>query len=267
MKKQALFAQKSRGVIGMIHLPPTMGFEGWSGMETTLNKAIRDLGALEKGGADGALIENDGDHPCKVKGDFGVIVPMTVVAFELARMAKISLGVEVLLNDPKASLTIAKACGLNFIRSDYFVDRMTREGYGEFEINPKAVMEYRSQIGASEVFVLTDVQVKYASMIEQKSLSESVDQAVSEGSDGIIVSGTKTGAKPATDDLKEVKSAAAGRVPVIIGSGLSSDNASELMKYADWAIVGSSIKTDGAIDVQKVRKLVKIVKESRHVSD
>jgi hypothetical protein len=186
---------------------------------------------------------------------------MAIVAYELARIAKIPLGIEVLLNDPKASLAIAKTTGLKFIRTDYFVDRMTREGYGEFEINPKALMAYKKKIKAERIKIFADIQVKYATMIDKKkSISTSVKEAISNGADGAIISGTISGVEPNIKDVKEAKAAAENKVPVIIGSGFSSKNAKKLLKFADWAIVGNSIKTNGLVDAKKAHDLIKLIK-------
>lgn len=246
-------------IIGMIHLLPTMGYKGWPGFKNFVDKAKKDLKALEKGGADAALIENDGDHPCGILGTPDVVVPMTIVALELSKIAKIPLGVEVLLNDPKASLTIAKLAGLKFIRTDYFVDRMKRLGYGEFEIAPKGIIDYRKEIGAQNVKIFADVQVKYATLIGKKTISTSVRQAINEGADGVVVSGPITGIEPTIKDLREAKQVAKGKVPVIIGSGFSVENAKKLMEHADWAIVGNSVKTNGLVNAKKVEKLVELV--------
>jgi uncharacterized protein len=248
-------------IIGMIHLPETLTYKGWLGLKGFVDKAKKDLKALEAGGMDAALIENDADCPCQVKGSADVVAPMTVVAYELAKIAEIPLGVEVLLNDPKASLAIAKTCGLKFIRTDYFVDRMTRKGYGEFKIDTKDIMNYKKKIHAQEVKVYADIQVKHAMMVNNnKTISLSVKQAIKAGADGIIVSGTVLGEKPLIEEVKEAKKVAEGKAPVIVGSGFSKSNAKGLLKYADWAIVGTSIKTNGVVDVQKVKELVNLVK-------
>ncbi len=243
----------------MIHLLPTMSYGKWPGIEKMLDKATKDLRALQEGGINAALIENDGDSPCQVEGVADVVAPMTIVAHELSKISKIPLGIEVLLNDPKASLSIAKTCGLQFIRTDYFVDRMMRPKYGEFIIDPKGLMAFREKIGATKVKIYTDVQVKYATMLEKKTLTRSVKQAMKMGSNGVVVSGTITGIKPLASDVAEAKAAAKNSVPVIIGSGFSTENAKELLQYADWAIVGNSVKTSGLVDVKKVKKLMKLV--------
>ena len=245
-------------LIGMIHLPPTMSYKDWPGMDGFIAKAVEDLMALEKAGFDGALIENDEDTPCQVLGMPDVIVPMTLVCQELRRASSISLGVEVLLNDPKASLSIAKVCNLDFIRTDYFVDRMTREGYGEFAIDPEGVIEYREQIGASNIKILADLQVKYAQMVDPRPLGLSAQEALSRGADGVVVTGSKTGTQPLLEDLSEVAKVIDGEIPVLVGSGFTRDNAQTLLEFADGGIVGSSIKSGRYIDPEKAEHLVRL---------
>lgn len=249
-------------IIGMIHLPATLSYEGWPGLKSFIYKAKKDLLSLENGGADAALIENDADHPCQVTGTPDVIAPMVIVAYELAQIASIPLGIEVLLNDPKASLAIAKTCGLGFVRTDYFVDKMTRENYGELKTNPAKILKYRHQIKADNIKIFADIQVKYATMVDKnKTIDVSAKEAIRSGADGIIVTGSKTGEKPILSDLKLAKIIANEQVPIIIGSGFSSENALETLKFADWAIVGSSIKTNGYVDVHKVKQLMKQIKQ------
>lgn len=241
----------------MIHLPPTISFAGWSGIASMIDKAKTDLHSLEVGGVDAALIENDADLPCQIVGTADVVSPMSIVAYELSKISSIPLGIEVLLNDPKASLAIAKACGLSFIRTDYFVDKMYRENYGIMDIDPDGLLGYRDKIGANNIKIYTDIQVKYATLVnEKKTVGESVTEAINFGANGIIVTGSKTGERPLESDLACAKKFSKINVPVIIGSGLTWENASSLLQYADMAIVGSSIKTGDYIDINKVKQLM-----------
>ena len=247
---------KNKLIIGMIHLPATLAYDSWAGLEHFIKKAKKDLITLENAGFDGALIENDADHPCQIYGFADVVAPMSIVAHELKKDSKIKLGIEVLLNDPKASLAIAKTCNLDFIRTDYFVDKMKRENYGEFEINAPDLLNYRHKIKADDVKIYADLQVKYATLIDKnKSIATSAKEAIKAGADGIIITGTKTGEKPLIDDLKIVKKILK-HTSVFIGSGLSIDNAEELMVFADGAIVGTSIKTGEYVDINKAKNLM-----------
>ena len=127
-------------IIGMIHLLPLTGYPKHPGMEIVIKQALEDLAILEKGGVTAVLVENENDHPHQVKAGPEIISAITIVVSEVVKKAKAPVGVEVLLNDPQASLAIAKITGAKFIRTDYFVDKMWRQKYGQMEIDPKKLM-------------------------------------------------------------------------------------------------------------------------------
>jgi hypothetical protein len=260
MKRKNILNHNKPILIGMVHLLPTMEYVSWSGISKFVEKALGDLKILQEAGFDAALIENDGDSPCKVLGEASVTVPMTIACMELSRVASIPLGVEVLLNDPKASLSIAKTAGLDFIRTDYYIDRMKRDGYGEFEIDPNGVLNYRTEIEAENVMIFADVQVKYAQMMEKKSIAKSVQQATDKKASVVIITGSKTAERPLIDDLKEARQTVKGNSKVFVGSGFTINNAELLLNHVDGAIVGSSLKTNGNLDIKKCRDLVELVK-------
>ena len=58
-----------------------------------------------------------------------------------------------------------------------------------------------------------------------------------------------------------------GPVPVLVKTGFRASNAGELLQFADGAIVGSSLKTDGVtwnpVDQARVRELMDVVLEVR----
>jgi predicted TIM-barrel enzyme len=170
------------------------------------------------------------------------------------------VGVEILLNDPEASLAVAAAAGASFIRTDYFVDRMTRPEYGgEMRIDPSGLMAFRARIGATGILVLADVQVKYARMLEPRPVEDSATEAAHHGADGIVVTGHETGAAPSASDLTAARSGAGG-VPILIGSGLDVGNARELLARADGAIAGTRLKVGDSVDRTRVEQLMTIVR-------
>lgn len=249
----------ARPIIGVIHLPPLPGFAGSPGIDAVLEKALADQRALEAGGIDGVLVENEEDHPHEIVAGPGTIAHMTRVATALVARGSVPVGVEILLNDPRASLAVAAAAGARFIRTDYFVDRMTRSDYGEMSIDPAGVMAFRRRLGADHVLVLADIQVKYAQMLEPRSLGESAAVARAKGADAVVVSGTATGRAPAADDIRRAQDGG-GNCPVLIGSGLDIGNAAALLASGDGAIVGTSLKTGDRVDADKVRALVGVAR-------
>jgi uncharacterized protein len=243
-------------LIGVVHLPPLPGYPGSPGMAGLLEHALADLDAFEHGGLTGVLVENEHDRPHRVLAGAETTAAMAVIARELVRASRgIAVGVQILLNDPEASLAAALAAGARFIRTDYFVDPMSRAVHGAMRIDPSAVIAYREQIGAGEILVLADIQVKYAELLEPRSLATSAGLAGSHGADAVVVSGSRTGQPPSPAELECARSGAS--VPVLIGSGLDAANAGDLLTLADGAIVGTSLLREGHADRERVAELVR----------
>jgi hypothetical protein len=251
----------SKAILGVIHLPPLPGYPSSPGIEKVVEKALGDLESLEAGPVDGALVENEEDRPHRVDAARETVAAMTRVARELVSAARMTrIGVEILLNDPEASLAAAAMSGASFIRTDYFVDPMERpEHGGAMRIDPEGLLRYRLGLGAYSVLILADIQVKYGRMLVDRSLEESARLAREAGADAVVVTGTKTGEPPALGELEAARRGA-GEIPVLVGSGLTASNAAALLQVADGAIVGTSLKRGAAIDPEKVKELVRAVK-------
>lgn len=247
-------------IVGVIHLPALPGYDASPGLDAVLAHALADLGAFVAGGVDAVLVENEGDRPHRVKAEPDTIACMTRIARAVVREAgDLPVGVEILLNDPRASLAVAHATGARFIRTDYFVDRMERpEHGGEMAIDPAGLLAYREALGAAGVLILADIQVKHARMIEPRPLSISAMLAGQHGADAIIVTGDLTGLAPSMADVEEARRGASA-VPVLVGSGLDDANAGRLLGAADGAIVGTFLRTGGAVDAERLRRLMDAV--------
>src|SRR3989338_5662888 len=122
-----LFGKENSILLGMIHLPPLLSIAGFPGMEKVIAGALADLSALENAGFDGALIENDDDKPHTEFANEAQIASFSVVANEVCRRAQMPIGVQMMLNDWRASFAIAKAVGAKFTRLDVFVDQVRSE--------------------------------------------------------------------------------------------------------------------------------------------
>lgn len=230
----------ARPVIGMIALPPMPGYPAFTSIDAVVEAALADLERLEAGGVDGALVGNDFDQPHTMVGGAEIHAAMTRVTREVVARAKIPIGVEVLLNDWRASLAVAAMTGARFIRIDFFVDRVMTK-LGPFEPEPEAILAYRQAIRAEHVQLYTDLQVKYTTMIDgPKPLAQSAREAEAAGADAVIISGTETGIGP---DVADLQAAHASSLPVLIGSGLTPQNAPALLPFADGAIVGTSLRS------------------------
>ena len=246
-------------LIGVIHLPPLPGYAGSPGLAPVIEHALADLEVFARGGLAGVLVENEHDQPHRIEAARETIAVMTAVTRELTRAARgLPIGIEILLNDPEASLAAALAAGASFIRTDYFVDEMTRPEHGPMRIAPDALIAYRSRIGAEDVLVLADIQVKYAELIAPRPLAESARLACLHRADAIVVTGTQTGSPPSLDEVRATRAGADG-CPVLVGSGLDPANAPALLACCDGAIVGTSLLRGGNAHAASVRALTEAV--------
>lgn len=254
-------------VIGMIHLPPLPDYPESPGTKNIVVQALRDLSTLASCGVDGVLVENEYDRPHKLTASPETVAAMKEVSTAVVSEARdVVVGCEILLNDPQASLDVTKACGAAFIRTDYFVDRMLRPEYGEMHIDPVGLLHYREEIGATDILILADIQVKHATMLREHSLAHSARMACEYRADAIIVTGRETGDAP---DVCQLREAAVGvrqygaDVPVLIGSGLTPDNAAELLPVCDGVIVGTALMSDRHVDAEKTAALMEQVRKER----
>lgn len=254
---------RGRPLIGMIALPPGPGYPAFTSVEALVETALADLAALEAGGVDGVLVENDFDQPHTLTGGPEIIAAMTRVTRAVVDRARVPVGIEVLLNDWRGSLAVAAASGAQFVRLDFFVDRV-RSKLGVIDPEPAAVVAYRDHIRAGHVRIFTDLQVKYTTVVDgPKPLAQSAREAADAGADAVIVTSHETGTGPAPED---VIAARAGGLPVLIGSGLSPANAAVLAPLADGYIVGTSLRSGRAwadrVVAAQVEALVRAIRAS-----
>src|SRR5205085_9266750 len=118
----------------------------------------------------------------------------------------------------------------------------------------------RAQL-APHIAIAADVMVKHATPPPGLTLAQAAADAWERGlADALIVSGTATGAPTDAGELELVGKAVPDAV-VWIGSGLTLENATELLPLCDAAIVGTSLARAGAgseVDALAVRRMAEI---------
>jgi membrane complex biogenesis BtpA family protein len=262
-------------IIGALHFMPLLGYPKFVGLDKIIDISIKDLHAFQEGGINGIILENNYDIPHNINVGPEIIASMTYLCSELAKIATVPLGVNVLWNDFKASLAIAKTINAKFIRVPVFVDDVETD-FGKIYCNPNEVLDYRSKLSANEdIAILADIQVKHSKMLKSRPIEESARLAQDFGADAVIITGKWTGNAPLISDLKKVKSAV--KIPVLIGSGMTIKNALELLTYSDGAIVSTSVKNDDSetsdernvrsfnsrININKVKYLLDEIKKNK----
>lgn len=255
----AVMFQEGNNLIGMVHLLPLPGSAGFDGdMEKVYNRALEDAKTLKENGIKMLMVENFSDAPYGKTLTIEQATALAAVTAVIKHETNLPVGIDAAFCDYKAALAGAKAAMADFVRLAVFVDTVVCFA-GIIEPCCSYAVPYRKSIGAENVKIFADVQVKHTHMlIKDVDIAESAQVAQSSGADAIIVTGLATGSETPIETVKRVK--AAVKCPVIIGSGLNAQNAKSQLSIADAAIVGSSLKTDGKIDGAKVRELVDSLK-------
>ncbi len=251
-------------VIGTLHLRPLPGSPRYDGSPAAVRDAMqRDADALVSGGVHGLMMENFGDvpfYPGRVPGY--VVAHMAALAHDLRSSFEVPVGINVLRNDGCAALAVAHASGARFIRVNVLCGaRVTDQGITQGIAHE--LLRLRAQLGAEQVKILADVDVKHSAPLAARSLEDEVEDTIQRGlADALIVSGAGTGKQTDAAQLSAVK-AAAGTTPVFVGSGVSVQTLDALLEQADGFIVGTSLKRDGIaanpVDSQRVRELMRRV--------
>lgn len=261
-----LFNNVYKPIIGMLHLLPLPGsplYEG-GGLGPIIERALLDAEALQAGGVDGLEVENFGDPtyvPDMARPE--LIASLAVVADHVKREVSIPLGI-CLLADPRSGLGVAHAVGARFIRATFFTEASV-DVSGLVLPRPHDLLLYRKSLDRS-IKIFADVHIKHSAPLAMRPIGDSALDAKYFLADAILISGTHTGKEVKLDDLQQAKDAV-GRFPILLGSGLRADNATQLLKIADGAIAGTSLKKDGVsanpVDVKRVKKLMKSVEAVR----
>lgn len=269
-KFKQLFKPK-HPVIGMIHLQPLLGYDDFTSINAITKNALKDLKALEDGGVDAVMIENNYDIPHEINVNPGTIASMTYIAQAIKQNTKLPIGICVLWNDFESSFAIAKTVGADFIRIPVFVDT-AKTSYGIAKGNFKIVMKTQKRLKAGNILIITDIHVKHAEILNKDSIEKSALKAIRGGSDGLIITGKWTADAPLLQDLKKVREAVKN-FPILIGSGATHQNAKSLLTYGNGIIIGTALKTgrinkenvnmksyNEHISLQKVKKFVNTIK-------
>lgn len=263
----AATAQLPHGpLVGMVHLRALPGAPSSQlAPDEIVRIAVREARTLAEAGFDALIVENMHDRPYLAAAG----VPETVATFAIAVAAvtaavRIPVGVQVLSGATGAALAIAHAAGGSFIRAEGFVFASVADEGILAEACAGPLLRERRRLGALGVRILADVRKKHSSHAITADLDGAAWARAAEffGADGVIVTGSETGAAVDAAELAAVR--AATRLPVLVGSGATPQSAAALLAHADALIVGSALKRDGLwssdLDASRVDAMVRAVR-------
>lgn len=254
----AKYLEGRKELVAMIHLDAMPGTpRGASSPRRIIERAVEEARLYQRCGVHTVMIENMHDVPYVRQAGAEVVATMAIAG---ARIKELGLrcGIQILAGCNREALGAALAAELDFIRVEGFVfGHLGDEGY--FDACAGDLLRYRAAIGANDVLVFTDIKKKHSAhaITADVDIVETARAAAFFLTDGVVVTGTSTGA---VADVNELKALAGVPVRKIVGSGVTADNLALYHAHADLFIVGSSLKVGGvwsaAPDEARVRQLV-----------
>lgn len=259
----------TKPLIGMCHLlglPGRPRHDAAGGIDRIVEAAARDLDALQNAGVDGVLFCNENDIP--YQKDVGVEVAAASAAAigRLHHHLRVPFGVD-LLWDPRSALAVARATGAAFVREVF--TGVFESDMGLLAPDYGDLAGYRHQIGADGVAVFTNITPESSRSVSGRPVADRARGAAYAGVDALLISGPQAGVAADLDDLEEAK-AAVPEMPVLANTGVTHDTIEKVLRVADGAIVGTSLKVDGFIwnpvDPDRARRLVAQVRAIREAA-
>lgn len=269
MKTEAfkrIFGERPCSVIGMIHvhaLPGTPKHDATGGIAALIDHALAEAETYRACGIHALMLENMHDVPYVQHPGPEITASMAVLVREVRRAhPDLPLGVQVLAGANEAAVAVALAGGADFVRAEGFVfGHVADEGW--MDACAGRLLRYRRAVGAGHVAVFTDIKKKHSAhaATADVDIAQTAKAAEYFLSDGVIVTGTATGESASLEELRAVRDSV--HIPVLVGSGITADNATAYAPLADALIVGSWFKQGGdwknPLDPDRIRAVLAAV--------
>jgi len=239
---------RRRAVVGVVHLLALPGSPGYRGepMAALRERALADAGAYAAGGVHALIVENHGDIPFAKPDALGpeTAAAMAVLADAVRRETGLPLGINVLANAAHHALAVAQAAGAQFVRVNQWANAYVANE-GILEGPAASATRYRAALRAEHLRVFADVHVKHGAhaITADRSLPELTCDLEFFDADAVIVTGQRTGDGADPADLAQVR--ASTQLPLLVGSGVTSETVAGILELADGVIVASALKAGG----------------------
>ncbi|MFN8591536.1 MAG: BtpA/SgcQ family protein [Thermomicrobiales bacterium] len=255
----------AKPIIGMAHLPALPGtplYDAAGGMRHIRDWVSRDLEALQQGGISAVMFCNENDRPYRLDADIASVAAMCDVVASVRGELSVPFGVNVLW-DPRSTIAVAAATGAAFAR-EIFAGAFAGD-FGLWVRTAGDTFRYRREVGAEACRLIFNINAEFAAPIAPRPLGDVARSIVfSSMPDALCVSGPITSQPADASGLAEVSESIRGSgVPILVNTGFRAANAADLLRFADGAIVGSSLKESGItwnrVERARVRELMAAV--------
>lgn len=262
-----LFPEKSRIIIGMVHLgalPGTPLYDAEAGMAGIIAGASEDLRALQDNGIDAVMFGNENDRPYALSAPQEGVAAMSAAVAALLPEIRVPFGVNYLW-DPKASVAIAVATGAAFVREIF--TGVYASDMGLWVPDAEGAAKLRRNLGRPDLKFLFNINAEFAAALDTRPLGLRARSAVfSSLADAILVSGPVTGEAGEPAQLAEV-AFALPHVPLFANTGVNYDTVETVLTHAYGCVVGTHFKVDGItwnkVDGARVRRFMDKVNKIR----
>lgn len=248
-------------IIGAVHVHALPGAAGYGGdIDAVIEAALSDALAYKQGGVDAVIVENMHDVPF-FKGFVHpeTTAAMAVVARAVKKEVGLPTGIQILAGANVEALGAAVAANADFLRVEGFVYAHVADE-GIHESCAASLVRKRAELKAEHIKIFADIKKKHSAhaVTSDVDIVQTAHDAEFFRADGVIVTGTCTGAACDPEDLRYVR--AAVKCAVLVGSGVTKENVEHVLPYADALIVGTSLKRDhrwqNGVDADRVRALM-----------
>lgn len=253
----------SKPIVAMCHLDALPGdprYDESKGMSYVLDRAYKNLCALQDGGVDAVMFSNEFSLPYQTKVDAITAMAMANIIGQLKSEIRIPFGVNVLW-DAKASCELAVAVGASFVR-EIFTGAYASD-FGIWDTDCGNTVRRRNAVGGKNVKLMYNILPEASVYISPRDIEDIAKTTVFNCQpDVICVSGRTAGAKTDTSILKRVVDAIPD-TPVFANTGVRPDTVKEQLSVADGAVVGTAFKKNGdffdMVDIDRVKQFMDVV--------
>lgn len=251
-------------MLHLLALPGDPAYDAEGGFRKIIDRARKDLHALQDGGVDGVLISNEFSLPYLTDVKTETVVSMARIIGELMPEIRVPFGVDVLW-DPRKVFDLAVAVDAAFVREIF--TGVYSSDFGLWNTNYGEVVRHRARIGGMGIKALFNIVPEAATYMGGRDIVAVAKSTVFNCQpEALCVSGLTAGSPADTQVLDKVKKAVPDTV-VFVNTGVRLENVWEQLEIADGAVVGTTFKRDGEffneVDQDRVEEFMKKVKVLR----
>lgn len=253
-------------VIAMVHLlpmPSDPNYDPKGGIDKVIERARRDIRALQNGGVDAILVCNEYSLPYLYDVEPCTVATMAYLIGTLSSEIRVPYGVDV-ATDPYKVYDLAVAAKASFVRETFTGAYAGDYGVVSYEMGK--IHRHRAKVGAKHVKTFCTLVPECSQPIANRPVEEvtkSTDFYFQP--DVYLVSGLIAGCEADSQIITRVKKAT--KTPVFANNGVRFENVDNQLEAADGCIVGTTFKKDGQfyneVDEERVSRFMKRVREIR----